>query len=534
MAKIFISYRHLGGAAMGQLLCDRLKAKRHSVFFDRDSLVAGKYPEKIYEAIENCDCVLLILPENSLNRCVSDPEDWVRREIRHGLKHGKPIIPIFLRGFVFPAELPEDIREIKDYHGISFEKMECFEETVDKLCRMLPLTGLRKGIHSVGGLFIKLRRCVGKILEAFWRWKFVRGVILFFLGFMVLAYGVEIVRYINNANVDQWIRPMTLYKENAYTLNVPISPDNKRMAVYDGNGQIFLSKVEGNTAESDGLGVLETSFAGKPALVGFQGSKYCCAVCEGDMEIFDLDRSAKPTHQLHFGDYDPNYFVQSVQWSNDFTSFVALWAEKDTGKLSHCTFYDGELAHLSTHDLKTCRYLGSADGGQYLLFWDEDTQAVRIIDTQTRTEGDLKTMGTACYEKIDQNSDSYWNFDKNGRYLLCYYPSWNDPYQNRVAVLDLKTGQEVYSGDYRMVGQASFDSENSFVFYNITKEEKLEFRRVRFLEPNDAFEVLLMEEDLARMLEPQSNGEAFYENLYDLYISGIPTICWWPTSNESI
>lgn len=143
MHQIFISYRRDGGEAMAQLLHDRLTNKGFSVFYDIESLKSGPFDTKIYTKIEECDDFLLVLPAQSLDRCIYD-EDWVRTEIRHALQNHKNIIPIIMRGFVFPDNLPEDISAVSRINGISFENMEYLDAKIERVISML----ISKPLHN--------------------------------------------------------------------------------------------------------------------------------------------------------------------------------------------------------------------------------------------------------------------------------------------------------------------------------------------------------------------------------------------------
>ena len=133
---VFISYRRDGGEAMAQLVHDRLVERGYTVFYDIESLSSGVFDTKIFRKIETCRDFVLILPAQSLDRCVYE-EDWVRKEIRHALKCEKNIIPIMLRGFVFPNDLPEDIREVRRFQGVGMETMELIDAKMDRLMSML-------------------------------------------------------------------------------------------------------------------------------------------------------------------------------------------------------------------------------------------------------------------------------------------------------------------------------------------------------------------------------------------------------------
>lgn len=85
--------------------------------------------------IDVCTDVIVVLPQNGLDRC-KNAEDWVRKEIAYAIKSNKNIIPIMMRNFEFPDELPDDINDIRNFNGIS-ANMEYFDAAFAKLVSMI-------------------------------------------------------------------------------------------------------------------------------------------------------------------------------------------------------------------------------------------------------------------------------------------------------------------------------------------------------------------------------------------------------------
>lgn len=133
--QIFISYRRDGGDVTAKLICEALKNKGYSVFYDYDSLKGGVFDSRILESIDECNDVVLVLPKKALARC-KDKKDWVRQEIRYALQTEKNIIPVMLDGFEFPKKLPDDIRDVARYNGVRFH-MDFFETVIDKIIERL-------------------------------------------------------------------------------------------------------------------------------------------------------------------------------------------------------------------------------------------------------------------------------------------------------------------------------------------------------------------------------------------------------------
>jgi len=134
---VFISYRRLGGGDFCGRLFDRLIGEHYSAFYDKESLKLGKFNEQIYKRIEKSNNFIVILPKGGLDRCVND-DDWVRKEIRKAIELKKNIIPIFLKDFVFPEILPDDIAPLKDYQGIIYDStISKFDEMFSTLTSYL-------------------------------------------------------------------------------------------------------------------------------------------------------------------------------------------------------------------------------------------------------------------------------------------------------------------------------------------------------------------------------------------------------------
>ena len=129
---IFLSYRRDGGEAMAILLHDRLTQRGYTVFLDIENLNSGGFNTKLFDIIDNCKDFLLICSKDSLERCNND-DDWVRLEIVHALSKNKNIVPVMLRNFEFPEELPADIEAIRLQNGVNANNHEYFDAAVDRL-----------------------------------------------------------------------------------------------------------------------------------------------------------------------------------------------------------------------------------------------------------------------------------------------------------------------------------------------------------------------------------------------------------------
>lgn len=129
---VFICYRRAGGEALSQLLYERLTRDGYRVFYDVETMRSGKFNEQILQHISESKAVLVVLPPHALDRCMEE-DDWVRQEIAHALEQKKLLIPILMRGFEWPDELPPDIQELPDYQGIAANDFSVFDTWYERL-----------------------------------------------------------------------------------------------------------------------------------------------------------------------------------------------------------------------------------------------------------------------------------------------------------------------------------------------------------------------------------------------------------------
>ena len=144
---VFISYRREGGDTLAQLIYDRLTHRGYQVFLDIESLSGGKFNEKLLEVIDECKDIIVILPPNALDRCHNEG-DWLYREIEHGISMKKNIIPVMMKNFVWPDNIPEAIADIQNYNGI-LDNKDYFDAVIDKITTLLTSKA------RFGGAFLK-------------------------------------------------------------------------------------------------------------------------------------------------------------------------------------------------------------------------------------------------------------------------------------------------------------------------------------------------------------------------------------------
>ena len=130
MAAIFISYRRKdsGWAAW---LADNLQ-ERYDVFFDTDKIDYGdRFPKEIEEALNEIKIFLAIIgsawiDKEHLKR-LSNPEDWVRREIEAALSRSNVrVVPVLFGDVNCPTDqdLPDEISTLAQQNAFTFSHVK--------------------------------------------------------------------------------------------------------------------------------------------------------------------------------------------------------------------------------------------------------------------------------------------------------------------------------------------------------------------------------------------------------------------------
>jgi hypothetical protein len=102
-APVFVSYRRtdepFATAVVATLLAEQVGEDR--VFLDTLFLrQRGPFARRLLRALRSCRLVIAVVGtgwDNEKNGArLREPEDWVRRELRHAWKHGIPIVPVLV------------------------------------------------------------------------------------------------------------------------------------------------------------------------------------------------------------------------------------------------------------------------------------------------------------------------------------------------------------------------------------------------------------------------------------------------------
>ncbi len=153
MKKIFISYRR----ADTEYAADKIKgaletAGGFEVIIDKDSLRLGdRYRQALQDWIAECEVLLALIGPHWLSvqnpqtgkRRIDEPDDFVRMEIREGLKLNK-VIPVTVSGAQLPqkGDLPDDLKGLPGVQAQIID-IKTFKNDVTRLIGGINLFGVR-------------------------------------------------------------------------------------------------------------------------------------------------------------------------------------------------------------------------------------------------------------------------------------------------------------------------------------------------------------------------------------------------------
>lgn len=132
---VFISYRRTGFET-ANLIAEKLRSMGYSVFFDVESLRGGKFNEQLFQVIDKCTDMVLVLPKDALDRC-ADKDDWVRKEVMYAMLKQKNIVPVMLNDFDWPNPMPSGMEDLKDYQAVTASDRNTFDLAMQRLASYL-------------------------------------------------------------------------------------------------------------------------------------------------------------------------------------------------------------------------------------------------------------------------------------------------------------------------------------------------------------------------------------------------------------
>lgn len=120
MASVFISYRRTDSLAITKRIAHHLQhlLGKHNVFLDIDSISSGEmFPQRLQIALRRADAILVVIGHDWATAAdatgllrLTNPADFVRREVVSALASGKPVIPFLVDGAsLIPADVPTEL-----------------------------------------------------------------------------------------------------------------------------------------------------------------------------------------------------------------------------------------------------------------------------------------------------------------------------------------------------------------------------------------------------------------------------------------
>jgi TIR domain-containing protein len=139
--RVFVSYRREDTRHVAGRLADRLDEHFH-VFMDIDTIEPGMdFTETIRNAVTECDVFVAVIGnqwtkalDESGQRRLDDPNDWVTAETAAALQRGVPVIPVLVDGARMPtrSELPEALAGLASRQAVPL-RHESFTSDASRL-----------------------------------------------------------------------------------------------------------------------------------------------------------------------------------------------------------------------------------------------------------------------------------------------------------------------------------------------------------------------------------------------------------------
>jgi TIR domain len=178
-AKVFISYRRTDSAGYSGRVMDRLDRElgRDLVFMDVDAIPLGtNFSKVLHEEVAKCGVLLAVIGSNWLdardesgNRRLDNPNDFVRIEIAAALQRNIPVIPILLEGARIPKadELPEDLKELALRNGMEVRHAS-FQDDMNRLIRGLKGDGVYLAGEDTSEFPTKAQGAQSQLKDGLW------------------------------------------------------------------------------------------------------------------------------------------------------------------------------------------------------------------------------------------------------------------------------------------------------------------------------------------------------------------------------
>lgn len=146
MARVFLSYRRADGRYAVGWIAERLRRLDEvtdvaTAFRDGELRCGDDFPAALAQEIETCDVLVAVIGPNWLgrradgNHRITDPADWVGKEIATALAGGKRVLPVLVGGAepLVAADLGDALRPLANLHSVTFDDGDDLEDLVEHL-----------------------------------------------------------------------------------------------------------------------------------------------------------------------------------------------------------------------------------------------------------------------------------------------------------------------------------------------------------------------------------------------------------------
>jgi hypothetical protein len=162
---IFINYRATDDPSAAVLLYQELTTLlgEHSVFLDYRSIALGQdFEPALLNSLRGCAVLLVVIGrswcavDESGNRLIDNPDDWVRREIIEAFTNGVAVVPVLIGDGpqLTTADLPVELTKLGklQYAQIRHRhQTQDIKELIDNLVRQFPTVEYRTQPHAPAG-----------------------------------------------------------------------------------------------------------------------------------------------------------------------------------------------------------------------------------------------------------------------------------------------------------------------------------------------------------------------------------------------
>jgi hypothetical protein len=176
--KVFISYRREDtGPAAGRVY-DRLSRllPKSNLFFDVNTIGGGEdFVRRIESEIERSDVALVFIGDKWLEPAttsgksrISEPEDYVRAELRAALARSMLVLPILVAGARMPkpAQLPDDVRGVTGKNALPLRHESFDGDTESIVAAVFGVSAKDRAWDDRGTLRTKIGYGIGGAIAA--------------------------------------------------------------------------------------------------------------------------------------------------------------------------------------------------------------------------------------------------------------------------------------------------------------------------------------------------------------------------------